>query len=91
MVREIKSSPMLFGYRGSEVVDVTEIERLIQRVSQLQNDLPQVSALDLSLVLAGADGATVLTASARVDPVADPRSDWFVRRMPRPVGDTLPS
>ena len=91
MVREIKSSPMLFGYRGSEVVDVAEIERLIQRVAQLQNDLPQVSALELSLVLAGADGATVLTAAARVDPVADPRSDWFVRRMPMPAGDTLPT
>ena len=42
MVREIKSSPMLFGYRGSEVVDVAEVERLIRRVAQLQNDLPQV-------------------------------------------------
>ena len=51
-------------------------------MAQLQNDLPQVSALDLSLVLAGAEGATVLTAAARVDPVADPRSDWFVRRLP---------
>jgi hypothetical protein len=90
MVREIKSSPMLFGYRGSEVVDVAEIERLIRRVSQLQNDLPQVSALALSLVLAGAEGATVLTANARVDPVADPRSDWFVRRLTDPPGDTLP-
>ena len=48
------SSPMLFGYRGSEVVDVDEVERLIQRVAQLQNDLPQVRALELSLVLAGA-------------------------------------
>jgi acyl-CoA synthetase (NDP forming)/RimJ/RimL family protein N-acetyltransferase len=91
MVREIKSSPMLFGYRGSEVVDVGEVEQLIQRVAQLQNDLPQVSSLDLSLVLAGAAGSTVLTATARVDPVADARSDWFVRRMPMPVGDTLPS
>lgn len=91
MVREIKSSPMLFGYRGSEVVDVAEIERLIRRVSQLQNDLPQVSSLELTLVLAGAGGATVLTASARVDPVADPRSDWFVRRMPEAPGDTIPS
>jgi acyl-CoA synthetase (NDP forming) len=90
MVREIKSAPMLFGYRGSEVVDVAEVERLIQRVSQLQNDLPQVSSLELSLVLAGADGATVLTAAARVDPVSDPRSDWFVRRLPSPAGDTLP-
>ena len=91
MVREIKSSPMLFGYRGSEVVDVAEIERLIQRVAQLQNDLPQVSSLELSLVLAGADGATVLTAAARIDPVADARSDWFVRRMPMPASDTLPT
>jgi hypothetical protein len=91
MVREIKSAPMLFGYRGSEVVDVAEVERLIQRVSQLQNDLPQVSSLELSLVLAGADGATVLTATARVDPVSDARSDWFVRRMPSPAGDTFPS
>ena len=46
----------------------TEVERLIQRVAQLQNDLPQVRALELSLVLAGADGATVLTAAARVEP-----------------------
>lgn len=91
MVREIKSAPMLFGYRGSEVVDVAEVERLIQRVAQLQNDLPQVSALELSLVLAGADRSTVLTAAVRIDPVADPRSDWFVRRLARPAGDTLPS
>ncbi|MGH3362547.1 MAG: GNAT family N-acetyltransferase [Nocardioides sp.] len=90
MVREIKSAPMLFGYRGSEVVDVAEVERLILRVATLQHDLPQVSSLELSLVLAGADGARVLTAAARVDPVLDPRSDWFVRRLPRPPGDTLP-
>ncbi len=83
MVREIKSSPMLFGYRGSEVVDVAAVEELILRVAQLQNDLPQVSSLDLSLVLAGADGVKVLTATGRVDPVLDPRSDWFVRRLSR--------
>ena len=60
MVREIKSSPLLFGYRGSEVVDVDAVERLLLRVAQLQNDLPQVRSLDLSLVLAGAEGASVL-------------------------------
>ena len=90
MVREIKSAPMLFGYRGSEVVDIVEVERLIQRVAQIQNDLPQVSALELSLVLAGADRVTVLTAAGRIDPVLDPRSDWFVRRLARPAGDTIP-
>jgi acyl-CoA synthetase (NDP forming)/RimJ/RimL family protein N-acetyltransferase len=90
MVREVRSSPMLFGYRGSEVVDVDEVERLIQRVAQLQNDLPQVRSLELSLVLAGAHGSSVLTAAARVEPVADARSDWFVRRMADVPGDTIP-
>ena len=91
MVREIRSSPMLFGYRGSEVVDIDEVERLISRVAQLQNDLPQVRSLELSLVLAGAHGTSVLTAAARVEPVTDPRSDWFVRRMASVPGDTIPN
>jgi acyl-CoA synthetase (NDP forming)/RimJ/RimL family protein N-acetyltransferase len=90
MVREIKASPLLFGYRGSEIVDVAEIERLVRQVAQLQHDLPQVRALQLPLVLAGAEGATVLGASVRVEPVKDPRSDWFVRRLSTMPGDTLP-
>jgi hypothetical protein len=89
MVREIKSSPMLFGYRGSDLVDVEEVERLIASVATLQHDLPQVAFLELSLVLAGAEACTVLTARGRVEAVADPRSDWFVRRMPA-MGDTFP-
>ena len=91
MTHEIKAAPMLFGYRGSEVVDVVPVEDLISRVAQLQHDVPQISSLDLSLVLAGADHCTVLTARARVDPVADPRSDWFVRRLPAAVEDTIPN
>jgi hypothetical protein len=90
MTREIKAAPMLFGYRGSEVVDIEPVEDLISRVAHLQHDLPQVSSLDLSLVLAGADHCSILTARARVDPVSDPRSDWFVRRLPAAVEDTIP-
>jgi acyl-CoA synthetase (NDP forming)/GNAT superfamily N-acetyltransferase len=90
MVREIRSSPMLFGYRGSEPIDVNLVEQLILRVARLQHDLPQVASLDLALVLAGVSSLSVLTASARVEPVADPRSDWFVRRMPSHPGDTIP-
>ena len=89
MVREIKAAPILFGYRGSEAVDVAGVERLVQQVAQLQHDIPQVASLDLALVLAGAEGLTVLTAFGRVEPVADPRSDWFVRRLPD-LADTLP-
>ena len=86
MVREIKAAPLLFGYRGSEQVDVEAIEHLLLRVAQLKNDLPQISSLDLNLVLAGAHGATVLNAVGRVEPVADARSDWFVRRLSSRVG-----
>ncbi|WP_246210018.1 bifunctional GNAT family N-acetyltransferase/acetate--CoA ligase family protein [Nocardioides piscis] len=90
MVREIKASPILFGYRGSEIVDVTEIEGLVRRVAQIQHDLPEVRALDLPLILAGAHGASVLGAAIRIEPVLDARSDWFVRRLSTPPGDTLP-
>ena len=90
MVREIKSAPLLFGYRGSAAVDVDALERLVGRVAQLQNDLPEVCSLELSLVLVGGVGTTVLTASARVAPVRDARVDSFVRRMATPPGDTLP-
>ncbi|MDT9594586.1 GNAT family N-acetyltransferase [Nocardioides zeae] len=90
MVREIKAAPLLFGYRGGDVADVEDVERLVRRVAQLQNDLPQLRQLDLALVLAGPDGATVLNATAKVEPVTDARSDWFVRRLTAIVGDTLP-
>jgi acyl-CoA synthetase (NDP forming) len=88
MVREVKAAPLLFGYRGSEHVDVEAIEHLLLRLAQLKNDLPQLSAIELTLVLAGAHGATVLSAGGRVDPVADARSDWFVRRLSSQAGDT---
>jgi acyl-CoA synthetase (NDP forming)/RimJ/RimL family protein N-acetyltransferase len=88
MVREIRAAPLLFGYRGSEQVDVASIEHLLLRLAQLKNDLPQIRSLELNLVLAGAQGATVLNAVGRVEPVADARSDWFVRRLSTQAGDT---
>jgi acyl-CoA synthetase (NDP forming) len=90
MVREIKAAPLLFGYRGSEPVDVEAVEQLLLRVAQLKNDLPQVRSLDLNLVLVGLRGATVLNGTCRVEPVDDARSDWYVRRLSGlGPGDTL--
>jgi len=89
MVREVKAAPLLFGYRGSDPVDAAAVEELVQRVSQLQHDLPQVASLDLALVLAHPEGLSVLTAFGRVEPVSDPRSGWFVRRLPS-MADTIP-
>ena len=89
-MRSVKAAPLLFGFRGSEQVDVEAVEELIRRVAQLKIDLPQVSQLDLVLVHANAEGISVLHATARVDPVADARSDLFVRRLTAPAADTLP-
>jgi acyl-CoA synthetase (NDP forming)/GNAT superfamily N-acetyltransferase len=92
MVREIRAAPLLLGYRGSEVVDVAVVEQLLLRLAQLKNELHEVASLNLDLVLAGAHGAAVLDASARVARQPDAPSDGLVRRMARPVGldDTNP-
>ena len=57
LVRDVRAAPLFFGYRGSEAIDVPAVEELIQRLAQLKDGLPEVQALDLSLVLAGAEGA----------------------------------
>jgi acyl-CoA synthetase (NDP forming)/GNAT superfamily N-acetyltransferase len=89
MVREVKSSPLLFGYRGAEPVDIDAVEDLIARVAQMQHDLPQITSLEIRLALAGRQGVSVLTAAARLAVVKDPRPDSFVRRMPDVV-TTIP-
>jgi acyl-CoA synthetase (NDP forming) len=89
-VRSIKAAPLLFGHRGSEPVDVEAVEDLFRRVAHLKNDLQQIAALDLSLVHATAEGVAVLDAAIRAQPVVDPRSDWFTRRLNVHPGDTLP-
>ena len=90
MVREIKAAPLLSGYRGSAPVDVGAVETLLLKVAQLKNDLPEVRSIDLSLVLASAKGAHVLSAEAWVEPADDARTGWFERRLSDPMVDTLP-
>ncbi len=46
--------------------------------------------LDLSLVIVGIAGTTVLTGSATVEPALDARSDWYARRMASEAGETSP-
>ncbi len=82
MVRAPRASPLLFGYRGSEQVDVAAVEDLLRRVAVMKDDLPQLQRLELSLVHASADGAHVLSARAWVAQQTDARTAEFVRRLP---------
>ncbi|WP_406055283.1 GNAT family N-acetyltransferase [Kribbella sp. NBC_00889] len=81
MVREVRAAPLLYGYRGSDPVDIAAIESLLHRVSRLTLDLEEVVRLDLRSVLAAAEGATVLDTTIRIAPNEKPRQDAPARRL----------
>ena len=91
MIRNLKSAPLLYGYRGSDPVDVGAVQDIILRLAALKDDLPEVAELDLEPVLAGPDGFTALSARAKVIPSEDRRGEWYARRLSQPAasGDTL--
>ncbi len=66
LVRSVHLAPLLFGYRGSEAVDVAALEQLLLRVAILADDLPEVAALELNPVVASASGLSVLRAVIRL-------------------------
>ena len=68
MVREIKAAPLLFGYRGSEKVDVDAVERLLLRVAQLKNDLPQVRSSSSTWCSSAHGAPRSSTPRGRVEP-----------------------
>jgi hypothetical protein len=93
MVRELRSAPLFFGYHGSDMVDVSAVEDLIQRVAQLKDDLPELESLDLELILVGVVGASTLRASGRVAAPVEARADSATHRLMAavPPDETLQS
>jgi len=77
MVRELKSFPLLTGYRGASPGDVDALVETVLRVSALVEDLPQIAELDLNPILVHAKGVTVVDARIRVAPA---RRDQVVYR-----------
>ena len=91
MIHNLRSSPLLYGYRGSEEVDVDGLQDIIVRLAAMKDDLPEIAELDLEPVSVNATGLTALSARAKVVPSADRRGEWYVRRLSQQVapGDTL--
>jgi len=73
MVRELRTYPLLAGYRGAPPADVPALEDLLLRLGTLAEDLPQVIELDCNPVRVGAHGAVVVEARVRVAPAEVPR------------------
>ena len=57
MIESLRTYPLLAGVRGQAGVDVGALAELIQRVSQMLVDNPEIRELDINPVLAFEDGA----------------------------------
>jgi acyl-CoA synthetase (NDP forming) len=73
MLRELRSFPMLVGYRGSSACDVAAVEDVLLRIAALVEDHPCIAELDCNPVIATPAGAMVLDARIRVEPPAPHR------------------
>ncbi|MGH7695785.1 MAG: acetate--CoA ligase family protein, partial [Gemmatimonadaceae bacterium] len=78
MLRELKSYPLLTGYRGAAAGDVSALVDAILRVSMLVENIPQIAELDLNPILVHERGVTVVDARIRVEP-ADVRPTLGIR------------
>ena len=67
MLRDLKTFPLLDGYRGRPRADLDSVRDLVMRVGALVAAHPAVAELDLSPVIATPEGALVVDARVRVD------------------------
>ncbi len=70
LVRSLRSSPLLFGYRGAPAVDVTSLEGLLVRVGRLAEDIPEIAEMDLNPVIVSPSGVIAVDAKLRWLPAA---------------------
>ncbi|MFD4368272.1 GNAT family N-acetyltransferase [Rhodococcus sp. NPDC058521] len=63
-----KAAPLLSGYRSSVPVDKAALVDLVQRISALADDLPEVRELACEPVLASAAGAQITDSRVRIGP-----------------------
>jgi acyl-CoA synthetase (NDP forming) len=80
MIRELKTYPLLTGFRGSVAGDVAALEDGLLRVSAMVEDIPQIAELDCNPFVVHQIGATILDARIRVTPVG-PRPLVGVRQV----------
>jgi acyl-CoA synthetase (NDP forming) len=73
MLRELRSYPLLTGYRGRPACDRAALEDVLVRVGAMADDLPQIAELDCNPVVALPDRAVIVDARVRLAPAEPPR------------------
>ncbi len=66
MIRQVKGYKLLEGLRGEKGIDFKALEEIIQRISQLVGDFPQVAELDINPFIAFEPGRKPMAVDARV-------------------------
>jgi acyl-CoA synthetase (NDP forming) len=66
MVRSIRSSPLLFGFRGAPEVDVASLEDALLRIGLLAEHVPEIAELDCNPLVVSPTGATVVDVKIRL-------------------------
>jgi acyl-CoA synthetase (NDP forming)/GNAT superfamily N-acetyltransferase len=79
LIHSIRSAPLLLGHRGGVAVDLAALRDLLLHTSRLADDLPEVTELDLSPVIARPDGVFVVDARIKVTPYQP--QDPFLRKL----------
>jgi len=69
LVGSLRSSPLLFGYRGAPPVDVDALRDLLHRVAHLAGEVPEMAELDINPVIVSPSGAVAVDARILARPV----------------------
>jgi acetyl coenzyme A synthetase (ADP forming)-like protein len=67
MLNELRSFPLLTGYRGSSPADLGAVEDTILRIGALVDDHPCIAEMDCNPVIATSDGTMVVDARIRIE------------------------
>jgi acyl-CoA synthetase (NDP forming) len=66
LLRSLRGSPLLFGYRNSTPVDVDALRDLLGRIGLLAQEVDEIAELDCNPVIVSPSGALVVDAKLRL-------------------------
>lgn len=70
LVRQPRTSPLLFGYQGAEPMNVAAIEAVLLRVARMAEDWPELHRVEINPLLATPSGCYILGATVEVAPAS---------------------
>ncbi len=79
LIRSVRGAALLLGPPDAPGAGLAALKDMLLRVSQMADDLPQITELDLSPVIVRRDGALAADARIRIQP-AEP-ADAYLRKL----------